>query len=101
MGWGLYTTIGSEKLFQCDGTDIYYVTINVTMKKLIDVSKYVCFRQYMRGARCMTEIKLKDKVAIITGGSKGIGKWTSIDMAKRGGQTVQYIIFSIYNSTKH
>jgi hypothetical protein len=57
---------GSEKLFQCDGTDIYYVTITVTMKKLIDVYKYVCFRQYMRGARCMTEIKLKDKVAIIT-----------------------------------
>lgn len=42
------------------------------------------FRQYMRGARCISELKLEDKVAIVTGGGSGIGKQLAIDLAKRG-----------------
>lgn len=42
------------------------------------------FRQYMRGARCISELKLEDKVAIVTGGGSGIGKQLVIDLAKRG-----------------
>uniref|UniRef100_K1QY63 Retinol dehydrogenase 13 n=1 Tax=Magallana gigas TaxID=29159 RepID=K1QY63_MAGGI len=41
-------------------------------------------RQYMRGARCISELKLEDKVAIVTGGGSGIGKQLAIDLAKRG-----------------
>lgn len=41
-------------------------------------------RQYMRGARCISELKLEDKVAIVTGGGSGIGKQLVIDLAKRG-----------------
>lgn len=38
----------------------------------------------MRGARCISELKLEDKVAIVTGGGSGIGKQLAIDLAKRG-----------------
>lgn len=41
-------------------------------------------RQYMRGARCISELKLEDKVAIVTGGCSGIGKYLATDLAKRG-----------------
>lgn len=38
----------------------------------------------MRGARCISELKLEDKVAIVTGGGSGIGYELAIDLAKRG-----------------
>ncbi|XP_061168024.1 retinol dehydrogenase 13-like isoform X1 [Saccostrea echinata] len=41
-------------------------------------------RQYMRGARCISELKLDDKVAIVTGGGSGMGRYLAIDLAKRG-----------------
>jgi len=41
-------------------------------------------RQYFRGARCTSELKLDGKVAIITGGNGGIGRYVAEDFLKRG-----------------
>ena len=51
----------------------------------------ICFfRQYLRGARCMSQVKLEGKVAIVTGANTGIGRHVAEDLANRG-KTIAWV----------
>ena len=42
------------------------------------------YRSWLRGPKCVGEMKLNNKTAIVTGSNSGIGKCVAIDLAKRG-----------------
>ncbi|OWF51449.1 retinol dehydrogenase 13-like [Mizuhopecten yessoensis] len=50
----------------------------------VTIGSLYAFRQYMRGARCLSEAKLEGKVAIVTGAGSGLGKFIAEDLASRG-----------------
>ena len=53
------------------------------------------FRQYLRGARCMSQVKLEGKVAIVTGANTGIGRHVAEDLANRGNTVARVKVFRI------
>lgn len=42
------------------------------------------FRKYIRGAQFTENVKAKDKIALVTGASSGIGKQTARELNMRG-----------------
>lgn len=45
-------------------------------------------RWWMQGAKCTSKARLDGKVVVITGANTGIGKYTALDMSRRGAKVV-------------
>jgi len=46
------------------------------------------FRMFMQGAQCSSKARLDGKIVAITGCNTGIGKFTALDMSRRGAKVV-------------
>lgn len=55
---------------------------------LVVAALLLLIRWFMQGPRCSSQARLEGKVVVITGSNTGIGRFTALDMSRRGAKVV-------------